>query len=55
MTNYTATECATRSALDAAIVALDTTATFDVVEYRENATTKYVLITPDPQGQIGSS
>lgn len=55
MTNYTATECATRSALDAAIVALATTATFEVVEYRENATAKYILITPDPQGQIGSS
>lgn len=55
MTNYTATECATRSALDAAIVALPTTATFAIVDYRENATVKYILITPDPQGQIGSS
>ena len=54
MTNYALTNCETRADLDAAIIALDTTATFKVVNYRENATTKYILITPDPQGQIGS-
>lgn len=50
MTNYTVTEYATQALLDAAIIALDTTTTFDVITYRDSGATKYCLVSPHPRG-----
>lgn len=49
MTNYTATEYTSESTLAAAIEAMDTTTTFDIVIYRDNNATKYCLVSPHPR------
>lgn len=53
MAKYTCTEYTTRAALDAAIVALDTTTTFELYEYQNSdGTTAWMMVKPHPK--IGS-
>jgi hypothetical protein len=53
MAKYVATEYATRALLDAAIIALDTTSTFEVYPYVDtDGATKWMMVTPHPK--IGS-
>ena len=48
MANYVCTEYATQELLDAAIVALDTTSTFEVYPYKHMGKLKFMLVTPSP-------
>ncbi len=50
MTNYAMTICATRSALDTAIIGIADSATYKVWSYRDGGATKYLFVTPSPQG-----
>lgn len=48
MANYVCAEYATQAALDAAIIALDTTSTYEVIPYKHAGKIKFMLVTPSP-------
>jgi hypothetical protein len=48
MANYVCTEYATQALLDAAIIALDTTSTHEVIPYKHMGKLKFMLVTPSP-------
>jgi len=49
MTNKTCDEYATAALLKAAVEALETSVTFDIIPYREEGTTKFMLVSPSGQ------
>jgi hypothetical protein len=48
MTKYTCTEYDTQATLDAAIIGMATTVTFDIIPYREGGQLKFMIVSPHP-------